>query len=258
MKTIKDILYILSLPLIIVLIMAFKGFADDHKIANIKEANSSRKGFAVVELFTSEGCWSCPPADELIARLEKDNQNKELFILAFHVDYWDHQGWKDRFSQARFTERQKQYAQWMNLSTLYTPQLVINGKTEMVGSETGKVLKGIQSALIQSQRGNLFVKKEKSEGNRVQISYTSSSVAKHSSIVMALVQKHASSNVSAGENAGKALTHVQIVRELQYRTLKATDNFSFKLPEVQEGWEVIAFEQNQKTGEIIDATRIGL
>src|SRR5690606_24164570 len=106
----------------------------------------------------------------------KDNQNKELFILAFHVDYWDHQGWKDRFSQARFTERQKQYAQWMNLSTLYTPQLVINGKTEMVGSETGKVLKGIQSALIQSQRGNLFVKKEKSEGNRVQISYTSSSV----------------------------------------------------------------------------------
>ncbi|MCW8311181.1 DUF1223 domain-containing protein [Sphingobacterium sp. InxBP1] len=110
MKTIKDILYTLSLPLIIVLIMAFKGFADDHKIANIKEANSSEKGFALVELFTSEGCWSCPPADELIARLEKDNQNKELFILAFHVDYWDHQGWKDRFSQARFTERQKQYA----------------------------------------------------------------------------------------------------------------------------------------------------
>lgn len=257
MKTIKDILYILSLPLIIILIMTFKGFADDHKLAHIKAKNPA-DSFAVVELFTSEGCWSCPPADELIAKLEKDNQNKKLFIMAFHVDYWDHQGWKDRFSKAQFTERQRQYALWMNLNTLYTPQLVINGKKEMVGSETSKVLSGIQSAMLENHPATLLLKKEKFEGNLIQVSYTSRSTARHSSILMALVQKRASSTVSAGENAGKSLDHVQIVRELQRGALKAKDMFSFKLPEKQGDWEIIAFEQNQQSGEIIDATRISL
>lgn len=257
MKTIKDILYILSLPLIIILIMTFKGFADDHKLAHIK-AKSPSDSFVVVELFTSEGCWSCPPADELIAKLEKDNQNKKLFIMAFHVDYWDHQGWKDRFSKAQFTERQRQYALWMNLNTLYTPQLVINGKKEMVGSETSKVLSGIQAAMLENHPANLLLKKEKSEGNLIQVSYTSRSAARHSSILMALVQKRASSTVSAGENAGKSLDHVQIVRELQRGALKAKDMFSFKLPETQGDWEIIAFEQNQQSGEIIDVTRISL
>jgi len=257
MKSIKEILYVLSLPLIITLIMAFKGFADDQKLENIKAKNSG-KSFAVVELFTSEGCWSCPPADELIARLEKDNENKKLFILAYHVDYWDHQGWKDRFSKAKFTERQKQYATWMNLGTLYTPQMVINGKTETVGSESTKVLRSIQSAMLETHSENLVVKMEQSKGKSIQISYTSTSASKNSTIIMALVQKKASSQVSAGENAGKALSHVQIVRDLQSRTLQANDSFSFKLPDIKEDWEIIAFEQNQNSGEIIDATSLSL
>ncbi len=174
MKTLKDILYILSLPLIITMIMTVKGFADDHKLADIKAGKSDRS-FAVVELFTSEGCWSCPPADELIAKLEKDNQNKKLFIMAFHVDYWDHQGWKDRFSKAEFTERQRQYASWMKLHTLYTPQLVINGKVEMVGSETSRVLGGIQSATLENHPQNLAVKIDKYESTHLQVSYTSTS-----------------------------------------------------------------------------------
>lgn len=257
MKTLKDILYILSLPLIITMIMTVKGFADDHKLADIKAGKSDRS-FAVVELFTSEGCWSCPPADKLIAKLEKDNQNKKLFIMAFHVDYWDHQGWKDRFSKAEFTERQRQYASWMKLHTLYTPQLVINGKVEMVGSETSRVLGGIQSATLENHPQNLAVKIDKYESTHLQVSYTSSSLSKHSTILMALVQKEASSRVSAGENAGKSLSHVQIVRQLQRRVLKAKDSFSFNLPDVDKNYEVIVFEQNQKSGEIIDATSINL
>lgn len=257
MKSIKEILYCLSLPLSILLIMAFKGFADDKKLANIKSHNAD-KSFALVELFTSEGCWSCPPADELIAKLEKNNPNKKLFIMAFHVDYWDHQGWKDRFSQSKFTERQKQYATWMNLSTCYTPQMVINGKTEMVGSETGKVLQGIQSALLETHPENLRLKVEQKEGKNIQVSYTSTSNAKNTDILVALVQKHASSLVSAGENAGKSLMHVQVVHELQSHRIKAQDSFSFKLPDTKNQWEIIAFEQDQKSGEIIDATSISL
>ncbi|WES98739.1 DUF1223 domain-containing protein [Chryseobacterium arthrosphaerae] len=257
MKSIKEILYLLSLPIAILLIMAFKEFADDQKLANIKSRNAD-KSFAVVELFTSEGCWSCPPADGLIAKLEKNNHNKKLFIMAFHVDYWDHQGWKDRFSKSKFTERQKQYAKWMNLSTLYTPQVVINGKTEMVGSETGKVLAGIQSAMLDTHTENLKLKVEGEKGRNIQVSYTSTSPSKNSDILLALVQKEASSQISAGENAGKALSHVQIVRELQSRSIKAQDSFSFKLPDMKNQWEIIAFEQDQKSGEIIDATSISL
>jgi len=257
MKSIKEILYCLSLPLAILLIMAFKGFADDKKLANIKNHNAD-KSFAVVELFTSEGCWSCPPADELIAKLEKDNQNKKLFIMALHVDYWDHQGWKDRFSNSKFTERQKQYATWMNLSTLYTPQMVINGKTEMVGSETGKILQGIQSAMLETHPENLRLNVEQKEEKNIRVSYISTSNAKNTDILVALVQKHASSQVSAGENAGKALSHVQVVRELQSRSIKAHDSFSFRLPDTKNQWEIIAFEQEKKSGEIIDATSIEL
>ncbi|ROI06601.1 DUF1223 domain-containing protein [Chryseobacterium sp. G0240] len=257
MKLIKEILYCLSLPLIIVMTMAFKGFSDEKKMEHIKE-NNMDNGFAVIELFTSEGCWSCPPADELMARLEKDNQNKQLFIMAFHVDYWDHQGWKDRFSKRSFTERQKQYATWLNLNTLYTPQLVINGKAEMVGSETGKILSGIQSVMLESHVQNLSLQAEKSDGRNIQVSYTTSSAAKDTAIGMALVQKHASSQVSAGENAGKALSHVQIVRDFQSRTLQEKDTFSFKLPDTRNNWQIIAFQQHQKTGEIIDAAAIDL
>ncbi|WP_426791520.1 DUF1223 domain-containing protein [Sphingobacterium sp. WOUb80] len=257
MKTLKDILYILSLPLIITMIMTVKGFADDHRLADIK-ADKSDKSFAVVELFTSEGCWSCPPADELIAKLQKDNQNKKLFIMAFHVDYWDHQGWKDRFSKAEFTERQRQYASWMKLHTLYTPQLVINGKTEMVGSETSKVLSGIQSAIQENHPENLAIKIDRNEARHVQVSYSSSSLSRHSTILMVLVQKQASSQVTAGENAGKSLSHVQIVRQLQRRILKAKDSFSFNLPDADKDYEIIVFEQNQQSGEIIDATSISL
>jgi hypothetical protein len=73
------------------------------------------KGFAVVELFTSEGCSSCPPADKLLAKIQEENAGKPVYILAFHVDYWNHQGWRDVFSEKEFTKRQYQYASWLNL-----------------------------------------------------------------------------------------------------------------------------------------------
>jgi hypothetical protein len=87
-----------------------------------------------------EGCSSCPPADELIDRIQKDNDNKQIYIMAFHVDYWDHQGWKDRFSDPEFSKRQRQYANWLNLQTVYTPQIVVNGATEHVGSDQDAIL----------------------------------------------------------------------------------------------------------------------
>src|SRR5579862_6970255 len=89
----------------------------------------------VVELFTSEGCSSCPPADELLGHLRQDLSAKNIQVipLGFHVDYWNSQGWKDRFSSASFTQRQEQYAKSLKVDGPYTPQMVVDGTSEFVG-----------------------------------------------------------------------------------------------------------------------------
>ncbi|NLR68702.1 DUF1223 domain-containing protein [Chitinophaga varians] len=256
MKYIKEIALYIGLPLIFIAMMAFRNASHKTMIANIQKDNND-KGFAVVELFTSEGCWSCPPADALIARLQQGNNNKQLYIMAFHVDYWDHQGWKDRFSQAGFTERQKQYASWLRLNNIYTPQLIVNGKTEMVGSEEGAVLGAVSAALQETSAQPLSLKAV--QANReLKITYDGAVANKKARIVVALVQKNASSQVNAGENAGKQLAHVQIVRQLQQQELKEQGAVSLSLPEDfhQNGWEVIAFVQHKNTGAITQSAKL--
>src|SRR5436190_6580011 len=121
--------------LLLVVISAFAVFGIAKKNSfDKKENNSSRKtysSFAVLELFTSEGCSSCPPADRLLPQLASTNPN--IIPLSFHVDYWDHLGWKDPFSNAEFSDRQRLYAGQFHLESIYTPQLIVNGEYELVG-----------------------------------------------------------------------------------------------------------------------------
>src|SRR5690606_7180656 len=122
------------------------GYVGNQQRLEALQQENPDGGFAVVELFTSEGCSSCPPAEALVGRLAAGNRNRQLYILALHVDYWDHQGWKDRFRRAKYTARQQQYAAWMNHALVYTPQLVVNGQTQVVGSDERAVLDAIQTA----------------------------------------------------------------------------------------------------------------
>src|ERR1700739_857201 len=131
MKTMK----IFSLAAVLALIVL--GTTAFINARLLKKVNTTDKGFAVVELFTSEGCSSCPPADQLVARIQQEDQDQPVYILAFHVDYWDRQGWKDGFSDSRYTQRQRRYATWLNLESIYTPQIVVNGRKEFVGSQEG-------------------------------------------------------------------------------------------------------------------------
>src|SRR5215831_9324057 len=108
-------------------------------------------GFAVVELFTSEGCSSCPSAEALMARTQEEDRDLPVYCLAFHVDYWDRQGWKDVFSSPAFTDRQRQYSNWLRLNEIYTPQAVVNGRTEFVGSDAASLSRAIQNGLQQTE-----------------------------------------------------------------------------------------------------------
>ena len=120
-----------------------------------KKHIKANKGFAVVELFTSEGCSSCPPADAVIAKLEKENTDKSIYILAFHVDYWNRLGWKDVFSSADYSKRQNDYARFLHLQSVYTPQIVVDGKTEFVGSEENTLRAAIHTSLQKTPTAQL-------------------------------------------------------------------------------------------------------
>src|SRR6187455_337133 len=119
------------LPIIVfsvsLLTISFSTAGLKNKMAKEKD------GFALVELFTSEGCSSCPPADAILEEVQKKYIDKNVLVVAYHVDYWDKLGWKDIFSNAFFTERQEYYSNIFRLNSIYTPQVVINGRKEFVG-----------------------------------------------------------------------------------------------------------------------------
>lgn len=220
------------------------------------------KGFAVVELFTSEGCSSCPPADELVARFQRENAGKSLYILAYHVDYWDKLGWKDVFSNASYSRRQYQYSDWLNLHTVYTPQVIVNGKKEFVGSDERSLRSSVQTSLQQSGSARLNLEGLKIVYDKVNLQYTAEGATGNDRLVVALVQKSASTQVKRGENGGHTLNHVQIVRNLQTIMIdgKNMGACGIDIPKGldQSGLEVVAFLQNNNTGEIRAAARKAL
>ena len=220
------------------------------------------KGFAVVELFTSEGCSSCPPADALIARVQQQDKDLPVYVLAYHVDYWDRLGWKDAFSDAAYSERQRQYASWLKITSIYTPQAIVNGVTEFVGSDAGTLARSIKNALQQTDELQLSLGNLQLNGG--QLAWTckaeGEAATRHNySLVVAVVQRTATTQVKAGENGGRTLSHVQIVRELSTSALDGKGQGAGQLawPEgvAPADAEVIAFLQDADNGQIVAATR---
>jgi hypothetical protein len=220
------------------------------------------KGFALVELFTSEGCSSCPPADALVAKIGKETLNRPVYILSFHVDYWNRLGWKDVYSKTEYSTRQKRYSGWMHLSGAYTPQIVVNGKTEMVGSNEKALRRAITTGLSNAPAVTLTFEDASLNQQKLQLKYHILNVADDYILNVAFVQNQAQTQVKAGENAGKTLPHINIVRELKTIPLNGhqTGTVSIPLPEHfnLKDSQVISFIQNRKTGEIMAAKRVQL
>jgi hypothetical protein len=259
MRSIKTFALAAAFVSAVVLLAAFIIPKDNAPVKNKVAADG--KGFAVVELFTSEGCSSCPPADELVARIQKEDKDKQVYILAFHVDYWNRLGWKDVFSSADYSKRQNEYANWLNLQSVYTPQIVVNGKKEFVGSEEGTLRNAITAGLRSNPAATLTLNTQKGQ-DHIAVQYRVTSAEKNSDLLLALVQKAAQTKVQRGENGGRTLSHVQIVRKIQSVSLSAggNGNATIALPEginIQD-WEVIGFVQNKANGEILAATKASL
>lgn len=203
-------------------------------------------GFALVELFTSEGCSSCPPADEAVAQLVKSGQ-KNVYVLSFHVDYWNSLGWKDVFSSAAYSARQQAYGDAFRLNSVYTPQAVVNGTTQFTGSDTKRLNSVVDAALAQEPGDPLQVWAKMGAGQTVSIVCKMGMPANHNTINIALVQLNAQSNVLRGENAGMALHHVNVVRDFKtISTGQAAAVITLALPPgvAANNCKIVAFAQN--------------
>jgi hypothetical protein len=229
---------------------------------NISKAGNKDTGFAVIELFTSEGCSSCPPADAVVAKIQKESEGKPIYILAYHVDYWDRLGWKDTFSSADYSNRQKQYVEWMHSADgAYTPQIVFNGKTEFVGSEESTLRSDIKSSLAINAVAQLSLSGIETDGQKIKLQYHTGGNTRNTVLQLALVQRSAQTKVERGENSGRTLSHVQIVRALQTVKLKQADGSAqISIPKGVDthGAELIAFLQDNTNGAILNAAKADL
>jgi len=255
MKTAFKISVSFGFLLSAILLTSFISREDKTKETEATSENASEQnGFALVELFTSEGCSSCPPADELVARVQEENAGKPVYILAYHVDYWDFQGWRDVFSNQDFTKRQYQYASWLKTESVYTPQIVVNGKQEFVGSEQTSLKNAINEGLESSASAKLSLDATAGK-NKIAVHYQTDQVRKNVILQLALVQKIAQTTVKRGENAGRQLSHVQIVHQLQSQSIQATGagdaEVSIPVGFDTKNWELIGFLQNKRNGEVL-------
>ena len=188
--------------------------------AATSEAPSVAAHPVLVELFTSEGCASCPPADALLQRLDSSQPvaGAQLIVLSEHVDYWDHAGWKDPYSSAALTERQREYTRILRLETPYTPQIIVDGSSEMQPDnpqQVGKMFHEAAAAFkIPVHIGQVSVDPRDPAVLSARIEADGSDGNSNADIYVAAALDRAESKVSQGENSGRHLTHVAVVLQL--------------------------------------------
>jgi hypothetical protein len=198
-----------------------------HSLLAGSELPGGNHGVPVlVELFTSEGCSSCPPADALLRKLDEEQPiaGALAIVLSEHVDYWDHDGWKDAYSSSFFTARQEAYGRRFRLGSSYTPQVVIDGKEQMSGSDVGAVQGAIGNAgkrlTIPVRISSISLTNSKTNSKAVRVRLEIGALpADHkersAEVFVVIALNHADSHVSAGENKGRALSHVAVVESIK-------------------------------------------
>ena len=230
----------------------------------IAPARAQASGFAVVELFTSEGCSSCPPAEALLNAIDAEAHAKDqpVYALAFHVDYWNQLGWADRFSKASYAERQRAYANALERGRAYTPQMVVNGSAAFVGSSETKARAAIARGLKTAARVPLTVTTtvvQDARGRRAVRAEADLALPAHHQLAFALVESGLVSKVTRGENRGKTLTHRGVVRGLDVVTAGAPRAL-LPIPADADRaqLEVVAWVQDGRSLQIVAATRVAV
>lgn len=219
------------------------------------------KPFAVVELFTSEGCNTCPAAEKLFAELksEAEKNHTNIHFLEYHVDYWNRLGWKDPFSSFQYTNRQKNYTSVLNEEGLYTPMMVVNGKVAFTGSDEKKARSSIAQSLAHPVGMELTIDIDSIARDTLYLKYVSSGSGKNYFIRAVITEDKLISKIGAGENAGKTLTHESVVRVFFSAGLSSQEaTLAVPLKKFKKGvnCRLTVFVQDKQTMEIVSVAAI--
>ncbi len=238
-----------------------------------REQDERTRPAVVVELFTSEGCSSCPPADALLAQLVSDQKiaGAEVIALEEHVDYWNHLGWTDPFSSQEFTFRQQEYEEKFRTGSVYTPQMIVDGSVEFVGSHEGQARQVITQA-AQTTKTPVQLAFAAGSGSRASLQVTVGKLSTATpddrvEVFLAVTETGLHSDVRAGENAGHDVGHSAVVRSLRKLgqadpradvVLSATPELKLQAKWKRENLRAVVFLQERKSRRIIGAASLPL
>ena len=223
---------------------------------------SAKSGAATVpllELYTSEGCSSCPPADKWLSDLKPDT--KKIIPLAFHVDYWDYIGWKDNFSKAEYSDRQRKIVAFTGTGFVYTPQFVLSGR-DLKGADTSRLNQTVSASQKIASRANLSLDAITQTNGEITLKATAQAVnsadINHADIFIAIYENKLVSQVNAGENNGHELKHDYVVRDLLGAYQLSNKNEFAKSFTLKPEWKgrqagAVIFVQDSKNGEILQS-----
>jgi hypothetical protein len=267
--------YLMGLTIVFAISLIVLDSTRDGEVRAQTSAAEKNQRPVIVELFTSEGCSTCPPADALLAQFENQQplDGAEIIALEEHVDYWNQQGWLDPFSASEWTLRQQQYVAAFKGDTVYTPQMIVDGQSQFIGSRIREVMAAIGVA-SRSPKTEIVIAPAISGESRVQQftvrvgKLAGETKGNAAEVWLAITEKGLHSDVNRGENAGKDLHHAAIVRWMhkagvvdQRKTpLTFVGNTSVKLkPEWKmENLRVVAFVQEKTSRHILGAASMKL
>jgi hypothetical protein len=229
----------------------------------------------VVELFTSEGCSSCPPADEVLSKLDKSQsiQGIEVIALGEHVDYWNKLGWIDPYSSAEFSTRQSHYADAFGQESVYTPQMIVDGRDEFVGADWNKARAAItRAAHLPKAKVELLAASSSNETDKdLKLSIHINDIphitaGDTADVLLAITESNLRSEVSRGENAGRYLRHTAVVRSLSVLGNVSAGQQGFEAEStanINVGWQrdnlrAVVLVQERRTRRVLGAAALGL
>lgn len=204
---------------------------------------------AVIELFTSQGCSSCPPADALLSKTiasAKEN-GQSIYALSFHVDYWNSLGWTDPFSEHAYSQRQANYVSSFKLSGAYTPQMVVNGKAEFVGSDESALNRNLQLVFSEKAKVDFTKLEATNDKGSISLKYTLDGDFSNTTINAALISLKETTPVKRGENGGRTLTNENVVLNFITKNALASGviNIDASAMKDKNNLSIIVFIQNK-------------
>ncbi|MEI9957407.1 MAG: DUF1223 domain-containing protein [Ferruginibacter sp.] len=240
-----------------IIFIAFIIVACSFKKKEAVHFNVPFEPIAVIELFTSQGCSSCPPADALLAETIADatKNNNKIFALSFHVDYWNRLGWADPFSNAAYSARQNDYVTAFGLDGAYTPQMIVNGNKEFIGSDKTALATSLTNALNTKAAINFSaLNVAYSDAKSVKVQYAIDGNFSGATINFALVSLSETTVVKRGENGGHTLTNENVVHQFITKNAAVSGEIEFTNNNVvKENMAIIVFVQQEKDKKIVGA-----